>query len=253
MSELKNIERTVALAADFVRATWQQHVMGAALIPGVREIKHNINLREKYAYSIVDALTRVNLPRLGRFERNIIALSQIALDIENGKASWDMKPMLLGGPNVKISKSGSKFNTVPFRYGTPKKDTANQRFAGILPKDIMKQAKKLKRGKRLTGTELKHPPRANKTTGQAHRSGLYEGLSRVKKATATTGKYMTLRRVSDNSPEGSWVHPGYEAHNIVEGVGTYCGPFVEKMIMDAAVMDIVDLKQVSVGMHIGVR
>ena len=252
MSELKNIERTVALAVDFVKATWQGHVMGKPVIPGVKEIKHNINTLDKYAESIVVG-KQISLPSSGRFEGYVLATDQVAVDIENGKGAWDMKPMLLGGPNVKTSKSGSKFNTIPFRHRTPGGATKGHHFSGILPKDIMKQAIGLKRGQRLAGTELKHPPRANKTTGQAHRSGLYEGLSRSKKATATTGQYVTFRRVSDNSPEGSWWNPGYEAHNIAEGVSNYCKPTVEKMIMDAAVMDIVDLKQVSVGLHIEVK
>ena len=250
MSELVNIERAVRMASNYILATWQQAYMGT--IPGLVEIKSNINKRREAADSITLG-KQLNLPNSGRVEGYIFTTKEIALDFEEGKAPWDMKPMLLGGPNVRTTKDGSKFNTVPFRHGTSGK--GNQHASGVMPADILKKAMRLKPGQKLRGTGKAYPAGANKVTGAPHHSGIYEGMKKVEKkyGEKTQSKYMTFRRVSDNSDPGAWWHPGNPAYNVAEKVANYCRPAVEKMINDAAILDLVDLKQVSVGMHIEVR
>lgn len=252
MSELVNIERAVGLASNYIFQIWQRAYLGT--IPGFVEIKANINKRSEAAESITLG-KQLNLPNSGRFEGYIFTTKEIALDFEEGKAPWDMKPMLLGGPNVRTSKSGSKFNTVPFRHGTPGGGTKNRHATNVMSAKIYKATAWLKPGMRLTGTNKMHPPGANKATGAPHQSGIYEGLSRVTKKyeKKEESKYMTFRRVSDNSDPGAWWHPGNPAYNVAEKVANYCRPTVEKMIHDAAVLDLVDLKQVSVGMQIVAR
>ena len=249
MSDLKNIEGAVGDATRFVHETWQQSYIG--LVPGISPVKTNINNRKAAAKSLVIG-TQISIPDAGRFMGSVIATKQIAVDLELGKAPWDMKPMLLGGPNAKPLKGGKgKYNTIPFRHGTPK----SYHFSGAMPRDIYKRALGLKRGQKLTGTEKAHPPRINPASNYKHRNGIFEGMKRAEKQyeKKSEGQYITMRRVSSNSPDGAWWHPGYEAHNLVGQVIDYCRPGVEKIIHDAAVMDIVDIKQVSVGLHVTVQ
>jgi hypothetical protein len=252
VSELKNIEGAVALAANYVFATWQQAYMGT--IPGLPVIKANINRRREAADSIIIG-RQLNLPNSGRFEGHVLATKQVAIDFEDGKAPWDMKPMLLGGPKARSSKGGGRYNIIPFRHRTPGGASVNQHFSGVMPASILKKAMRLKPGQRLRGTEKTYPARANKVTGSPHRSGIYEGMKKVEKkyGEKTQSKYMTFRVVSDSSPSGAWWHPGNPAYKVAAHVADYCRPGVEKMVRDAAIMDIIDLDQVSVGMHIGVR
>ena len=248
MSDLKNIEGAVGDATRFVHATWQQAYMGT--IPSIPPVKTNVNNRREAADSLVIG-TQLNIPDAGRFMGSVVATKQIAKDLESGKAPWDMKPMLLGGPNVKTTKDGTRFNTIPFRHRTSGGATKDQHFSGVMPRDILKKVRRLKPGQKLTGTGKAHPPKINPTTGYKHKSGIYEGMKRVE-GKGGQGKYITMRRVSDNSPDGAWWHPGYEAHNLVGQVIDYCRPGVEKTIQDAAMMDIVNIEQVSVGLHIKV-
>ena len=250
MSDLKNIESAVTNATHLVRASWQQHVMGAALLPGVKEVTVNINLRRIYSDSIVFG-DKLNMPGSGRFSGNIVATRRIAFDLEFGKGPWDMKPMLLGGKNVRISR-GVRYNTVPFRHRTPGAATRDQHFSGVMPKDIYKRAKALTVGQRLYGTGKDYPAKSNATTGYQHKSNFYEGMKRHV-GPDQKSHFSTMRRVSDNSDPDSWIHPGYEPHNIASGVANYCRPIVEEMIRDAAIADMVNVSSLSAGIHIEVK
>jgi hypothetical protein len=49
---------------------------------------------------------------------------------------------------------------------------------------------------------------------------------------------MTFRVVSERSAAGSWIHPGYQAHNVAKAVSDFCKPAVEQMIGQAAEADL---------------
>jgi hypothetical protein len=236
MSNLPNLNAALNIAGSYVQATWQQAVMGAQPLPGVPEIKANVGLRKAYADSIVLGQRVQGGADLRQF---IIATSQAAKDLEYGKAKWDMKPMLLGGPKARIGKKG-RYNIIPFRHGTTANHAPNSNFP-TMPRDILAQVTKLKPGGRLTGTEGRHPAGQNASTGYQHKNGKYEGMKKVTKTYqgATQSKYLTFRVVSDNSDPGSWWHPGYKAHHIAEKVASYCQPAVEAMLREAAIKDLV--------------
>lgn len=99
MNDLQNIEKALALASRYVQGTWQQVVMGALPLPGVSEIRANVNLRKMYADSIVLG-EQVNIPEAGFCRALVVALKKIAADLEFGRGPWDMKPMLLNGPKA---------------------------------------------------------------------------------------------------------------------------------------------------------
>lgn len=116
MTELANLRRALAEASRYVQATWQQAVMGTLPLPGVPEIRANINLRRLYAESIILG-DQLAISDAGYLRRYVIATSQVAKDLEYGKGPWDMKPMLLSGPKARISKKGNRYNIIPFRHG----------------------------------------------------------------------------------------------------------------------------------------
>ena len=248
MSDLINIQNAVAMAARLVQATWQQTVMGATKIPGVPEIRANINLRQIYAESIVRG-EQINIP--SNIGGRIFSLKKIAQELEYGKGPWDMKPMLLGGTKARISKAGVRYNIIPFRHAVPG-GTSNTAVGRVMPQSIFNQAKALRPGQKLTGTERTHRPGQNPTSGYQHKNGKYEGMSKISKTyeKATQSKYMTFRVVTSNSPAGSWIHPGYPAYHIAQGVSDFCKGQVEQMIAQAAMADLVDPKTLSIGMTI---
>lgn len=278
MNDLPNLKAALTNGSRFVQATWQQAVLGAATIPGVPEVKANINLRRLYADSIVLG-DQLAVPEAGFLRSHIIATKRIAVDLEYGKPAWDMKPMLLHGPKARVSKKGKLYNIIPFRHGTSAAHGRNTYFP-TMPKDILQQAKNLapsvammqprrvrlpggkiqtsmqhvgtKWGGRLTGTENRHPSGQNPTTGYQHKTGRYEGMVRIQKTydKATQSKYMTFRVASENSDPASWWHPGYKAHHIAKGVSEYTKPTVEAMLRQAAIADMIPTGGLSVGIRI---
>lgn len=243
MGDAPNIEAAVAQGAAYVQAIWQQTVMGTMQVPGALPVTVNIGLRDLYAKSIVLGNMLVGQ---GSVAQKVLALKQIAKDLEDGKPKWDMKPMLLNGPKARVSKKGVKYNIIPFRHGTSANYAPNSNFP-TMPKDIYQQARELKAsvkqgnamkwGGKLPATGK---PGQNPTTGYQHKHDIYEGMVRIEKtyAKATQSKYLTFRTVSSNSDPASWWHPGYEAHHIAKGVSDYCKPAVEQMIHEAAKLDL---------------
>jgi len=247
MADLPHIRAAVADAAKYVQDTWQKVVVGTLQVPGAISPKINYGLRTLYAASII---TDKMMLGGGNTSQRVATIKQIAVDLENGKGPWDMKPMLLGGKKSKISKNGVRYNIIPFRHGTSANYAPNSNF-NTMPKDIYRQARELKAsvkqngkmawGGRLTGTEKQYGPGKNPTTGQPHVNGKYEGMVKISKdyAAVTQSKYLTFRVVTDNSPAGSWWHPGYEPHHIAAGVAKYCRPGIEELIREAALADLV--------------
>ena len=255
MGDMPHIEAAVALAAAFIRDTWQQVVVGTLQVPGAKSPKVNVGLREIYANSIATGNVIV---RGGSVTQRILAATQIASDLEDGKGPWDMKPMLLNGPKARVSKKGIRYNIIPFRHGTSANYSPNS-TAPPMPKGIYQQARELKAsvrqgnamkwGGRLPATGK---PGQNPTTGYQHKHDIHEGMVRIEKTyqKTTQSKYLTFRVVSDKSDSRSWWHPGYEAHHIARGVSEFCKPAVMQMVREAAVADLMDIKGLSIGMSI---
>lgn len=250
MNDLRNIETAMQEAAEFVQATWQQAVMGQQPLPGAKPVKLDINLRRLYADSIV---TGRQLRHSDGLQQSVIATKKIAEQLENGTGPWDMKPMLLGGPKARVGKNG-RYNIIPFKHGTGGNQDSNRK---AMPTQVYQQARQLKAtikqanamkyGGRLPA---QGKPGQNPTTGYQHKHDKYEGMVRVEKkyGKATQSQYMTFRVVSEKSDPDSWIHPGYQAHNIAKGVSDFCKPAVERMLRDAATADLQEII-----VNIGVR
>jgi hypothetical protein len=144
--------------------------------------------------------------------------------LETGFEAYDMKDGFKGSSRKKINKDGSWYLTIPFRHRTP--GTSGSAVGGqAMPDDIYSQARTLKGGERLRGTETNYPP-GQSWTGYAHKSGIYENMKKVTKTydKATQSQYMTFRRVGENSDPQSWWHPGYAGLKALDTVE----PFARK-------------------------
>jgi len=259
---MENILRELDLCADFVRATWISVVSGGFdAPPGAPVLKlENIAQRNKYADSIVLGAA-LDMPDAGKFDRLVLSVDPIGQQTESGKPAWDMKPMLLGGPKARFSKSGSKYNIIPFRHGVPGSSTANSHFKPM-PKNIYEMAKTLKPtmsvskkvvkwGEKLRGTEQLYPPQQKtilRPTPQGglqvghyqHKSGIYEQMYKVQAnyGKKTQNQYLTFRVVSTNSDPWSWWHPATAGQPHLQWIKDYCRPKIEARLEEAAKSDL---------------
>jgi len=164
-------------------------------------------------------------------------LSPLALMIEDGASTFDIKTGLENSAKKKIGKNGQWYITVPFRLATAGTLGEAESFAGVMPKPIDKLAKALGPGESI---KLDNIPKElqglgkNNTSGYDHKFNIFEGLQRVEAGSATEkhGEYVGFRRVSANSDPASWIHPGLEARDLmgkaIEGIDV--GDIVDKAI-----------------------
>lgn len=138
--------------------------------------------------------------------------------LESGFPPYDMKTGFQNGPRVKQKKDGGWYTTIPFRHRTP--NTTGSAVGGkAMPDDIYAQARVLRAGTRLKGTEANYPARTS-WTGYQHKNGIYEGMVKNQKAydKAIQSTYFTFRRVSDKSDRQSWWHPGFSGVKAIHSV-----------------------------------
>ena len=263
---MTNLERQFNLAAAFVEQTWRSVVRGDMTAPpGAPKLKFDrLSQRTAYADSIISTRS-LNMPESGRLIHEIIATNQMGVKTERGYPAYDMKPMLLNGPKARISKKGKKYNIIPFRHGAGE----NTQHFKPMPSDIHDAAKELRattnvmgrriQGDRLTGTEKRYPALVHqftKPSGEVGRyqrkNGHYEGMIRVEAKYGQTvqSKYLTMRVVSENSDPDAWWHPGRQAQPHIEWVKRYCEPKINKLLLDAAKLDLVDVENVSIGFQV---
>lgn len=280
----ENITRLLDEVAQVVKDTWIDAASGVST-GGVPAFQGPEFFREQYSRSIRFG-DQLNLPTIGRFRRSVIATNQIAVDVEYGRGPWDMKPMLLSGPHVRVGKNGARYNRIPFRHGTP--GVVGDHFKEM-PRDIYEAAKNLKpfvpggkstpmrdhgtgqltgyhlsmaKGQRLLGTEARYPAQVhslttNLATGRAlmnpvtyqRKSGPFEGMMKV--GAPKHNRYITVRTVSDKSPHMSWIHPGWKPHNIAGTIAEKIRPEFERRLKEAAVADAVDLMTVEGKVTVG--
>lgn len=157
--------------------------------------------------------------------------SWIANAVEIGADAFDIKQGLLNSPKAKTSSKGSRYITVPFRFATPQAIGDNELFSGIMPEDIyraaMNQQKLADSDQGSKGLKLADIPSQYQIPKSAalrkdvkhtqfqiaqgtKMTSIYEGLQRE----ASGSGWVNFRRVSDNSEEDSFQHPGIEPRDL---------------------------------------
>lgn len=186
--------------------------------------------------------------------------------VEHGWSGGDMKEALLKGRNAKVTPKGVRYNTVPFRHGTPGTRGTNfpamgSAYAagfGALPgggfqaQGTLEAAQAAKLGRRVhkaakaLEATRSHPDKGTQWGGRLeaglapllrphHKTDIYAGMVRERKVYqhAEQSQYSTFRRVSDNSDPGSWIHPGIEGHRLFDE-GAKVAAHAAKVLVDAA-------------------
>lgn len=139
--------------------------------------------------------------------------------MESGSPAYDMKEMLLNGPNAEVGKNG-RYNTVRFEHGTP--SASKSKFANVMSKEIYGKAKRLNPGQKLkiegTGkSKLFRDPKSGVIMHYKHKSVVEHDMTREKIQGSRRYSYSTFRRVSEGASDpNSWWHPGFEALNLAE-------------------------------------
>lgn len=246
------INEASLLVANYAADVWRAAVSGA-MLPGMTRPVNDTD----YAKSI-----RVT----GDAESGYRIYTDYdgAAKIENGYASYDMKPAMLASPKAKRTKDGTGYYiTVPFRAYT-------RRFSGdpgrtVIPPDILSYVRQNghydlidTRGQRskvplflyhdepVGGIAYQAVSRGIDTPMLAPytwRSGQFSGLTRVADKYGKVG-YFTFRRISSRRlvrlPDGrmvwrgsdpaAWIHPGQAANPVSQAVEDFVAPQVEVML-----------------------
>lgn len=178
-------------------------------------------------------LKGLKIDKIGPFAWVIYLEGDFANSLESGKGSFDMKPGMLastktvevgkraGQPWVKKGKDGHRYASVPMDHNP--NATGNdyaQHLGGII--------KNFKAPNSATGMQQKltsvfkdragNPLEGQVANVSGHGIKDLENLIKYQKVyTSQKGKkmtssiYRTYRVVSDNSKDGSWIHPGFAA------------------------------------------
>lgn len=162
--------------------------------------------------------------------------------IEEGSGPFDMKPKLLASAKVKVTSTGKKYISIPFRASTPDAEGESELFAFKMPSEIYAIVKKKEvfdRGplkasssKPLTISEMDGVPAHLKVIGKRkeikdssgkalfkeyeHKSTVYEGITKQTDKVTGQSTYHSFRRVSDNSDPNAFIHPGFTAKKLMD-------------------------------------
>lgn len=163
-------------------------------------------------------IANLNVVDEGFAKGAVVLTGQFPNMLEEGASAFDIKEGLLDGPNAKMGKNGNRYNTVPFKQGTPGALLENFN-GGIMPKPVHDVAKKKSIGDQIKKSELpkgfEQPKKKiipSRNAVYEHKASIYEGIKKNKDLAGNIS-YMSFRRVSDNSDPNSWIHPGFEARN----------------------------------------
>lgn len=146
--------------------------------------------------------------------------SQLALMIEDGASSWDMTDGFQKSKNKTNKANGGWYLTIPFKHATSEAIGESNIFSNKMTPVVQAEVKRQGTLKDLSKLPEEYSKlMSNPTTGTAHKSPIVQGIRRIDVSSSTKenrGGYTSFRRVSDNSEEGSWIHPGFEARKFME-------------------------------------
>lgn len=158
----------------------------------------------------------------GGFSGSIELHGKLPRLLETGVPPFDMKVGFGKSKKVTKTKDGGWYLTIPMRHSTP----GSKMYGAPMPKDIYNLARRLGDGERLSV-----PGGGDKSwNGYQHKGNIYNGLQRIIKDNQKSkmSRYVTFRRVSNQSDPMSWWHPGLEGVRELEKLT----PFAESTFVD---------------------
>lgn len=154
--------------------------------------------------------------------------------IETGTAAWDMRKMLQTSHKVRQTAEGKRYLVIPFRWGTPKTlvvgayvgremteqvhqfmlnrvpesfITGTYQQPSLIDPDVMVDRYSYQWGGNLTPRDLNELGIDPNTAPGRHMVGMYRMND---PEVGGHAQHVTFRTISENSPEGTWMHPGTE-------------------------------------------
>jgi hypothetical protein len=215
---------------------------------GKSAIKHAEELAQKQLPNSLNKIYKDNL-YMEQISDNIVevGIRKEALWIEEGRKSGFMDE-LLKGSNVKISKDGHKYRSIPFEHSTkiePKTSTNKKEEIEQLKKFLKSEGIRYSKTRalelddkgsprigRIHSFDIKKMRDSNKKSAQKLSPNL-EGLSVYQRENPQTGKVersiMTFRTISEKHKEtGKWEHPGRKGEKIIDDTFKYIQEMWEK-------------------------
>lgn len=185
----------------------------------------------------------VNFPIIEKYKGTIVLTGALPNMLEQGADAFDMKTGFSKSPKRKPKANGGWYLTIPFRWATPEAIADNEAFSNqldtplynLLKKKVMSPMRQTSQGiaksssQPITLEDLRQMNRAVRKTRGArvvqgkkfaaytHKSPIEQGVRKEKRLyeNALQSKYVSFRRVSDNSNENSWIHGGLQARNFM--------------------------------------
>lgn len=152
-------------------------------------------------------------------EDSIYLIGELPNAVEDGCGPFDQKIGFANSSKIKKGKRGGWYLTIPFRIGTP--NSGGVLSSAIMPRDIY-DAIRSKKAVDLSNT----PPQTrgsvtDSKTGKIweeyqNKYSVFAGITQNKNTETNRSTYNTFRRVSDKSDPNSWIHPGIQAHNLMD-------------------------------------
>lgn len=112
---------------------------------------------------------------------------------------------------------GGWYLTIPFRHATP--EAVAESFSSKMPGSIYQLTKTSSKPLKLRDLPGNFNKVRTSHAGYQHKAAIYEGLHRRDISSTNKekrGGYYTFRRVSSESDDNSWMHPGFQALNLME-------------------------------------
>jgi len=156
-----------------------------------------------------------------------------AINIEEGMTGFDMKPGFLRSNKAKQTKSGEgTYLDVPFRIQPHSQSRANKRIvdmrsavqAAVNDRTVEKRIKNFNKDSK--GIERFGDVTRYLNTGDPRT----EGLVKITPPKTRSSRYFLFRRVSNNSPSSSWLHPGHEGAKIFPDLEAFVNEGIDKLL-----------------------
>lgn len=147
---------------------------------------------------------------------------KLGLMIESGSSPFDQKEGFEKSSKKKEKKDGGWYLTIPMRIATSEAIGESKIFSGKMDKTIQKLVKKEKvlttknipKELQIKGVRNEIVTPEKTYPEYKHKSFQFEGLRYKQKS--KHGQYQLFRRVSDNSDDNAWIHPGFQPRNFME-------------------------------------
>lgn len=203
--EIKKLSSNV----DVIKGVIVREIAQQVYAEWVKQTMYNLHTtRDKYIEELSITQTSEFV-----FEVGIQNENSLAGKIEGGSPPFDMKIGFQNSSKKVSTKKGGWYLTIPFKIGTPSTSNTSGQFSSVMPRSVYNAVREAIRNNKPVNL----PNKYSQPLKPHHKSPIFAGI----KSTQHSGgnrSYSTFRRVSDKSDPRAWIHPGFQARNIMDRV-----------------------------------